>query len=258
MEAPDDATSAKPSRAPSPSSAKLARVYPSLLLLLPLPSPPPPPLWSFSSSSPLRYRCRLAAAFPLPRPPLLDQLLKMTTTTRPADDDHHHSTNCLRRPPPLHQLLTTTIMVKTVKVCNVSLSASDKDIKEFFSFSGDIEYNEGSQTAYVTFKDTQGAETAVLLSGATIVDQSVIIALAPGYKLPTAASLPQIVSVAWLPQYLKGRAAAAAMGMVGEARGGDGDGTGEEEEKEEEEEEEEGEEKRALCGIEVLRRRERD
>lgn len=84
-----------------------------------------------------------------------------------------------------------------MKVCNVSLSASEKDIKEFFSFSGDIEYvelhseNERSQTAYVTFKDTQGAETAVLLSGATIVDQSVIIALAPDYKLPTAASLPQ-------------------------------------------------------------------
>ncbi|GAB2227532.1 hypothetical protein Droror1_Dr00009354 [Drosera rotundifolia] len=87
--------------------------------------------------------------------------------------------------------------VKTVKVCNVSLSAFEKDIKEFFSFSGDIEYvelnseNERSQTAYVTFKDTQGAETAVLLSGATIVDQSVIIALAPDYKLPTVASLPQ-------------------------------------------------------------------
>ncbi|GAB2223215.1 hypothetical protein Droror1_Dr00017353 [Drosera rotundifolia] len=100
-------------------------------------------------------------------------------------------------------------MVKTVKVCNVSLSASEEDIKEFFSFSGDIEYvelhseNERSQTAYVTFKDTQAAETPVLLSGATMEDQSVIIALAPDYKLPTAASLPQTVSAASLPQYLK-------------------------------------------------------
>ncbi|KAF1002947.1 binding partner of ACD11 1-like [Apium graveolens] len=87
--------------------------------------------------------------------------------------------------------------VETVSVNNVSLSASEHDIKEFFSFSGDIEYvdlrsdTERSQVAYVTFKDTQGAETAVLLSGATIVDQSVTIALAPDYKLPpTCAATP--------------------------------------------------------------------
>lgn len=50
------------------------------------------------------------------------------------------------------------------------MGASEQDIKEFFSFSGDIEHvemhgnNERSQVAYVTFKDPQGAETAVLLS----------------------------------------------------------------------------------------------
>ncbi|XP_021725827.1 binding partner of ACD11 1-like [Chenopodium quinoa] len=86
--------------------------------------------------------------------------------------------------------------IKSVKVCNVSLGASEQDIKEFFSFSGEIEHielqseNERSQTAYVTFKDAQGAETAVLLSGATIVDQSVTIALAPDYKSPATASVP--------------------------------------------------------------------
>uniref|UniRef100_A0A5B7B1W7 RRM domain-containing protein n=1 Tax=Davidia involucrata TaxID=16924 RepID=A0A5B7B1W7_DAVIN len=90
--------------------------------------------------------------------------------------------------------------VRTVKVSNVSLGASDQDIKEFFSFSGDIQYvemhsdNERSQIAYVTFKDLQGAETAVLLSGATIVDQSVTIALAPDYQLPPAASAPPIAT----------------------------------------------------------------
>lgn len=82
-------------------------------------------------------------------------------------------------------------------VSNVSLGASEQDIKEFFSFSGEIEYvemqsgNERSQIAHVTFKEPQGAETAVLLSGATIVDQSVTIALAPDYKLPpNAAPIP--------------------------------------------------------------------
>ncbi|KAF3449378.1 hypothetical protein FNV43_RR10106 [Rhamnella rubrinervis] len=86
--------------------------------------------------------------------------------------------------------------IKTVKVSNVSLGANERDIKEFFSFSGDIEYvemmsnDERSQIAYVTFKDTQGAETAILLSGATIVDMSVTIALAPEYELPPSASAP--------------------------------------------------------------------
>ncbi|MCD7453439.1 hypothetical protein HAX54_020909 [Datura stramonium] len=85
--------------------------------------------------------------------------------------------------------------VKTVQVSNVSLGAKEQDMKEFFTFSGDIEYlemkgeSERSQVAYVTFKDPQSAETAVLLSGATIVDQSISIALAPEYKLPPTASV---------------------------------------------------------------------
>jgi len=34
------------------------------------------------------------------------------------------------------------LQVKTVRVSNVSLGASERDIREFFSFSGDIEYVE--------------------------------------------------------------------------------------------------------------------
>ncbi|KAL4341864.1 hypothetical protein GQ457_08G006120 [Hibiscus cannabinus] len=73
--------------------------------------------------------------------------------------------------------------IRTVKVSNVSLLATEQDINEFFIFSGEIEYvemqrdNERSQVAYITFKDHQGAETAVLL---TFVN----IELAPDYKLP--------------------------------------------------------------------------
>ncbi|XP_022924007.1 binding partner of ACD11 1-like isoform X1 [Cucurbita moschata] len=87
-----------------------------------------------------------------------------------------------------------SMQVRTVKVSNVSLGASERDIMEFFSFSGDIEYlemqseSERSQIAYVTFKDVQGAETAVLLSGATIVDLSVNITLCPEYELPPEAT----------------------------------------------------------------------
>ncbi|KAI3905068.1 hypothetical protein MKX01_017314 [Papaver californicum] len=89
-----------------------------------------------------------------------------------------------------------SLTVRTLKVSNVSLGASEQDIKEFFSFSGDIEYveiqseNERCQNAYVTFKDPQGADTALLLSGATIVDLSVTITPAPDYELPPDALNP--------------------------------------------------------------------
>ncbi|XP_042025743.1 binding partner of ACD11 1-like isoform X1 [Salvia splendens] len=87
--------------------------------------------------------------------------------------------------------------IKTVKVSNLSLGASERDVHEFFSFSGDIEYVEmrsdtaRSQIAYVTFTDVQGAETAILLSGATIIDMTVEINPEPDYKLPPACALPQ-------------------------------------------------------------------
>lgn len=40
------------------------------------------------------------------------------------------------------QTILLNLQVKTVKISNVSLGASEQDIKEFFSFSGDIEYVE--------------------------------------------------------------------------------------------------------------------
>ncbi|XP_062185787.1 binding partner of ACD11 1-like [Phragmites australis] len=79
-----------------------------------------------------------------------------------------------------------------VKVSNVSLKAAQRDIKEFFSFSGDIVHvemqsgDELSQVAYITFKDNQGAETAMLLTGATIVDMAVIVTPTTDYELPAS------------------------------------------------------------------------
>ncbi|KAM0901955.1 hypothetical protein ACQ4PT_019522 [Festuca glaucescens] len=83
-------------------------------------------------------------------------------------------------------------MASTVKVHNVSLQASERDIKEFFSFSGDIVHvemqgaDERSQFAYITFKSDQEAERAMLLTGATIVDMAIIITPATNYQLPAA------------------------------------------------------------------------
>uniref|UniRef100_A0A1J3G5T4 Protein vip1 n=2 Tax=Noccaea caerulescens TaxID=107243 RepID=A0A1J3G5T4_NOCCA len=79
--------------------------------------------------------------------------------------------------------------IRSVKVGNLSAGATEHDIKEFFSFSGEVESIDiqgNEHSAYVTFKDPQGAETAVLLSGASIADQSVVIEMAPDYNPPAA------------------------------------------------------------------------
>ncbi|KAJ4912198.1 Binding partner of ACD11 1 [Raphanus sativus] len=79
--------------------------------------------------------------------------------------------------------------IRSVKVSNLSSGATEHGIKEFFSFSGEVESIDiqgNEHSAYVTFKDPQGAETAVLLSGASIADQSVIIEMAPNYTPPAA------------------------------------------------------------------------
>ncbi|XP_062172002.1 binding partner of ACD11 1 isoform X3 [Alnus glutinosa] len=88
--------------------------------------------------------------------------------------------------------------IRTIKISNISLAASERDISEFFSFSGDIQYIEmqretdTTQLSYVTFKDSQGADTAMLLSGATIVDLSVSITLVENYQLPPQAIPPNL------------------------------------------------------------------
>lgn len=40
------------------------------------------------------------------------------------------------------EIQNLALQVRTVKVSNVSLSATEQDMKEFFSFSGDIEHIE--------------------------------------------------------------------------------------------------------------------
>ncbi|KAF4367452.1 hypothetical protein F8388_025870 [Cannabis sativa] len=81
-----------------------------------------------------------------------------------------------------HQQQTRTVQVK-----KVSDLATEREIHEFFSFSGEIEhiqiYREHGQskTAFVTFKDPKALEIALLLSGATIVDQIVSITPVENY-----------------------------------------------------------------------------
>lgn len=42
----------------------------------------------------------------------------------------------------IYLFLFCSVQIRTVKVSNISLAASQRDIKEFFSFSGDIQYVE--------------------------------------------------------------------------------------------------------------------
>ncbi|XP_068650546.1 binding partner of ACD11 1-like [Aristolochia californica] len=76
---------------------------------------------------------------------------------------------------------------RTVEVGHISDLATEREIQEFFSFSGDIEHIEiqrssgETRTAFVTFKDPKALEIALLLSGATIIDQIVTITPAENY-----------------------------------------------------------------------------
>ncbi|EXC20607.1 Protein vip1 [Morus notabilis] len=69
----------------------------------------------------------------------------------------------------------------TAEVTCLSPNATEKDIYDFFTHCGAVENveiirsGEYACTAYVTFRDAYAFETAVLLTGATIVDQHVHI-----------------------------------------------------------------------------------
>ncbi|XP_042473418.1 binding partner of ACD11 1-like [Zingiber officinale] len=79
------------------------------------------------------------------------------------------------------------MQTRTIRVANISYLVKEREIREFFSFSGDIERieirGEGGirRVAFVTFKDSKALEIALLLSGATIVDQIVTITPAEDY-----------------------------------------------------------------------------
>lgn len=84
----------------------------------------------------------------------------------------------------------------TVRVTNVSEKATAHDIHDFFSFSGEIEnielHRDGdTQIALVTFKEAQALDTALLLSGATVVDRAVNITPLEDELSPSINSIPR-------------------------------------------------------------------
>ncbi|XP_028780461.1 binding partner of ACD11 1 [Neltuma alba] len=69
----------------------------------------------------------------------------------------------------------------TAEVTKLSPRATEKDVHNFFAYSGVIEHieiirsDEDANTAYVTFRDAYALETALLLNGSVIVDQPICI-----------------------------------------------------------------------------------
>lgn len=50
-----------------------------------------------------------------------------------------------------------SLQIKTVKVSNISLAASARDITEFFSFSGDIQYVEMQRSVHLNYVHTRSS-----------------------------------------------------------------------------------------------------
>ncbi|KAK4795915.1 hypothetical protein SAY86_028241 [Trapa natans] len=79
------------------------------------------------------------------------------------------------------------MQTRSVQVTQLSDLATEREIHEFFSFSGEIEHVEirreagELRTAFVTFKDAKALEIALLLSGATIIDHIVTITPVENY-----------------------------------------------------------------------------
>ncbi|CAN6465020.1 unnamed protein product [Victoria cruziana] len=87
---------------------------------------------------------------------------------------------------------------RTVRVSNLSALAEEREIHEFFSFSGEIEHLEifrdvgETKAAFVTFKEPRALEIALELSGATIIDQIVRITPVENYVPRTEDRSPAL------------------------------------------------------------------
>eukprot|EP00475_Leptophrys_vorax_P017551 TRINITY_DN24189_c0_g1_i1.p1 TRINITY_DN24189_c0_g1~~TRINITY_DN24189_c0_g1_i1.p1 ORF type:complete len:301 (+),score=47.28 TRINITY_DN24189_c0_g1_i1:157-1059(+) len=77
------------------------------------------------------------------------------------------------------------MMVRTIKVSNVSTKAAEPQIIQFFSFSGDVvgvtfstepeSRFKSNRVAYVTFRDARALDTALLLTGTLIEDLPILV-----------------------------------------------------------------------------------
>ncbi|XP_040250671.1 binding partner of ACD11 1 isoform X2 [Aegilops tauschii subsp. strangulata] len=90
---------------------------------------------------------------------------------------------------------------RTVRVRNISDLAREREVREFFSFSGEIDHVDitpdraaaPGRTAYVTFKDAKALEIALLLSyvrrPASTMMRTICSTAAPSIALTQSLSL---------------------------------------------------------------------
>ncbi|KAK7340528.1 hypothetical protein VNO77_21234 [Canavalia gladiata] len=75
----------------------------------------------------------------------------------------------------------------TAEIRNLSPRATENDVHNFFAYCGAIEHVEvlrsceNASTAYVTYRDAYAMETALLLNGSMILDQSISISRSEAY-----------------------------------------------------------------------------
>lgn len=98
------------------------------------------------------------------------------------------------------------MQTKTVQVGNLSDLATEREIHDFFSFSGDIQHIEirressNLRTAFVTFREHKALEIALLLSGATLVDRIVTISLAENYVVKSETEVRIVENAVSTPE----------------------------------------------------------
>lgn len=119
---------------------------------------------------------------------------------------------------------------RTVQVGNISDLARERDIEDFFSFSGEIERIQiinpipnsidsgAGRHAFVTFKYPKALEIALLLSGATIVDQIVTIRPAENYVPEVEESLVIEEDIGSTLSNIEGRSSPSTSGQINSSK----------------------------------------
>lgn len=86
-------------------------------------------------------------------------------------------------------------MACSVQVSNLAPSATEQTLREFFSYSGTVEAvlltpagEAEAQTATVTFSAPDAIDTAIMLSGATILDREINVTALNGAESPAKKS----------------------------------------------------------------------
>ncbi|PRP86633.1 hypothetical protein PROFUN_05112 [Planoprotostelium fungivorum] len=129
---------------------------------------------------------RTVPIIPIPTFQYLPHLLIALFHLAPALCATTSNSSTTNRSKPINANIMTTNTEHSVQVSNISPSATEKTIADFFSFCGKISklyLNKDQHTAVVQFDSESAAKTALLLTNALIIDRPIVVAL---IESPTA------------------------------------------------------------------------